>query len=375
MSAADTREEADLALELSRSGLFDRDFYARRNSDVTAAGLDPLEHFVRWGWQEGRWPNRYFDPAWYRLANADLAAAGIDPLLHYLRHGQAEERPPHPAFDPAWYRAAYAVPPEIGVLTHFLAHRTRQPASPGAALWAVPLIPPWRDALASRRDPVEHYLDDREARGLEPFPDPDIVAASGLVEDNYYLINAADVHEAKVDPVDHYCRYGWREHRKPNLYFDPVWYEQTNPEVTRIGINPLLHYIVLGEAADRRPVPFFDPGWYRAQYAVPDGQVALAHFLAHRRSQTVSPTPLFDVAWYVSRFGAALGPSRDPFAHYLQAGMTQNIDPSPGFNAALYRRTHMGRPSRGFARLLRPEQHNPLVHYLRAQYGAAKPAG
>ena len=27
--------------------------------------LDPLLHFYRFGWREGRKPNRYFDPAWY----------------------------------------------------------------------------------------------------------------------------------------------------------------------------------------------------------------------------------------------------------------------------------------------------------------------
>jgi hypothetical protein len=369
MPGGDTHARTDAALELSRSRVFDRAWYEQRNPDVAAAGLDPLEHFVTYGWNEGRCPNRYFDPVWYRYANADVAEAGIDPLLHYLRDGAAQQRPPHALFDPVWYRAAYDVPDDAGVLGHFVQHRRSTPCSPGPALFAVPFMAPYRTDLKAGFDPIEHYLDDIEAAALEAFPDPAVIAATGLVEDNYYLINAADVHEANADPVNHYCRYGWRERRKPNMYFDPVWYEQTNPAVTRFRINPLLHYALIGEAAGRRPVPFFDPAWYRTEYDVPPDQPALTHYLANRRKQTVSPTPMFDIHWYLRRFGADLGPRRDPFAHYLQVGMTQDIDPCRSFNAARYRQTHIGRPSRAFARMLRPEQHNPLVHFLRAEYG------
>ena len=56
-------------------------------------------------------------------------------------------------------------------------------------------------------------------------------AASGLIDPNYYLINGTDVHEAQLDPAEHFCRYGWRESRKPNIYFDTRWYLQTNPQV------------------------------------------------------------------------------------------------------------------------------------------------
>ncbi|MFO1026244.1 MAG: hypothetical protein U1E70_13745 [Acetobacteraceae bacterium] len=364
----------DLAGLLSRTGVFDAKWYATQNPDVVAAGMDPLDHFIHYGSAEGRAPNRYFDAAWYRDSWADVASSGFAPLLHYLRHGEAEGRRPHPHFDPAWYRAAYGVAPAASALGHFIGHRTRRALSPTPDLFAVPFITPYCGTLAAGGDPIAQYLDDVTGQGSEAFPDPGLIAASGLLDENYYLINGSDVHAADIDPVSHYCRYGWRERRRPNIYFDPVWYAQTNPEVARLQVNPLLHYLVVGEAANRRPVPYFDPGWYRREYDVPADQPVLAHFLRHRRSQNVSPTPLFDIRWYVSRFAAELGSNRDPFAHYLQAGMTRDIDPNPGFDAAHYRRTHIGRPSRGFASLLRPDEHNPLVHYLRAQYAAAVPS-
>jgi hypothetical protein len=193
------------------------------------------------------------------------------------------------------------------------------------------------------------------------------------VDENFYLIHGADVHQANLDPSDHYCRYGWQENRRPNIYFDPEWYLLTNPDAACLGINPLLHYILIGEPGNRRPVPYFDPDWYCNEYTVPADRMALAHYLANRRKQTYSPTPLFDVRRYVAHAGNALGPNRDPFAHYLLAGMTQDIDPSGAFDAVVYRRAHLGRPSRDFAKMMRPETDNPLVHHLRAAYGLAAP--
>lgn len=83
--------------------LFDADWYLRTNDDVRRIGLDPLEHYIEYGAQEGRPPCRYFDAAWYLRQYPDLAGAGIIPFLHYIRHGGPELRNPHPRFDAAYY--------------------------------------------------------------------------------------------------------------------------------------------------------------------------------------------------------------------------------------------------------------------------------
>lgn len=362
-------DSAEMA-ELAASGLVDLAWYRASYPDVVGAGLDPLAHFLRYGWREGRWPNRYFDTPWYVAENPDVAEAGLNPLLHYLRHGDLEGRRPHPLVDPVWYRHAYEMAVGTLALPHFLTMRQSGRVAPSAELWAVLHLPGYAD-MAPGADPFARYLDDMAAQGLDAFPDLAIVAASDLVDPNFYLINASDVHAADIDPATHYCRFGWREERKPNLYFDVGWYVRTNPDLARLRVNPLVHYVLVGEPADRRPVPYLEPGWYRATYDVPAGQTALAHYLAHRRSQRFSPNHLFDVAWYVAAHKEEMGPNRDPFAHYLQVGTFQDVDPSSAFDAAAYRRTHLGRPSRAFRRLMTPERDNPLVHRLRADYGRA----
>ena len=353
---------------LEASGLFDAAWYLLQYDDVGSAELEPLVHYYRFGWREGRKPNRYFDSTWYLEQYADVRESGMNPLLHYLRHGDHEGRRPAWYFDSGWYRKAYGLAPEAIALAHFLTQRTSGQFAPMPELYSVLHIPPYRDLPAAAEDPFARYLDDMLRDGRDPFPDLQFVTDAELIDPNYYLINGSDVHEAALDPAVHFCRYGWREGRKPNIYFDMNWYRHTNPALARLNINPLVHYILEGEAAGRRPVPYFDPLWYRETYRIDPQQNALAHYLKHRRSQAFSPTPLFDVAWYVGQHTDELGRNRDPFAHYLQAGTFRDIDPSPAFSAIEYRKRHLGRPSRQFRQLMHPDRDNPLVHHLRAEY-------
>ena len=46
---------------IKKSGLFDKDYYLETNEDVRLAGIDPIKHYIQYGWKEGRNPSRYFD--------------------------------------------------------------------------------------------------------------------------------------------------------------------------------------------------------------------------------------------------------------------------------------------------------------------------
>jgi hypothetical protein len=76
---------------------FDEVFYRARNPDIRASAIDPLDHYLDYGWREGRDPNADFSTAFYLSANPDVAAAGLNPFYHYLVAGRAEGRTPaHP---------------------------------------------------------------------------------------------------------------------------------------------------------------------------------------------------------------------------------------------------------------------------------------
>lgn len=90
--------------EVQRSGLFDADWYLQQYPDVSAAGVDPLQHYMVHGWREARNPNSLFDSEWYLETYPDVRAAEINPLLHYIRHGAIERRDTSHKFRPSIFQ-------------------------------------------------------------------------------------------------------------------------------------------------------------------------------------------------------------------------------------------------------------------------------
>jgi hypothetical protein len=80
------------AAVLLKSGLFDPDYYLRRNADVAAAGADPVVHYLQWGAAELRDPSPYFSTRWYLRRYPDVVESGVNPLYHFIRFGYAEGR-------------------------------------------------------------------------------------------------------------------------------------------------------------------------------------------------------------------------------------------------------------------------------------------
>jgi GT2 family glycosyltransferase len=79
-------------LIINNSGLFDAAFYYSNYPDVRQADMDPLWHYIKWGWKEGRDPSIDFSTFSYLEENQDVKEMGINPLLHFIRHGKIEGR-------------------------------------------------------------------------------------------------------------------------------------------------------------------------------------------------------------------------------------------------------------------------------------------
>ena len=77
---------------LKRSGLFDARYYLKTYADVRRADINPLMHFIKKGWKEGRNPSRTFITNVYHELNQDVAYSGINPLFHFDRSGKNEDR-------------------------------------------------------------------------------------------------------------------------------------------------------------------------------------------------------------------------------------------------------------------------------------------
>ncbi|MEA2840914.1 MAG: hypothetical protein QOF41_2244 [Methylobacteriaceae bacterium] len=78
---------------------FDPAFYRSEYLDVATSGIEPQEHYDRFGQAEGRYPNELaavgFDLDYYLRENPDVAQSNIDPGQHYLAFGRKQGRHPN----------------------------------------------------------------------------------------------------------------------------------------------------------------------------------------------------------------------------------------------------------------------------------------
>lgn len=79
---------------LKGSDMFDGGYYLLKNPDVAKSGMDPLLHYIRFGWKEKRNPGTQFDVAYYLEKYPDVRASGKNPLVHYIKYGKNEGRKP-----------------------------------------------------------------------------------------------------------------------------------------------------------------------------------------------------------------------------------------------------------------------------------------
>lgn len=126
-AAAQHRRARDI---VGQSGMFDADWYSTHYPDVVAAGLDPLDHFIRSGGGERRHPSAHFNTKWYLDQYPDVREAGLNPLLHYLEHGREEGRLVRPVGKSAPDRTLLSAPAPAGVVVKTELVRPKAAAAP-----------------------------------------------------------------------------------------------------------------------------------------------------------------------------------------------------------------------------------------------------
>jgi len=80
---------------IKKSGLFDEQYYLKSYKDVRKADIDPIKHYIKNGWREGRNPSERFDTNFYLDSYPDVRDAGINPLVHFIQYGSKEGRSTH----------------------------------------------------------------------------------------------------------------------------------------------------------------------------------------------------------------------------------------------------------------------------------------
>jgi len=240
---------------VAATGLFDPEFYLSRYPDVTAAPIDPLDHYVLFGRAEKRDPHPLFQSRFYLDRYPDVAAANVDPLLHYVEFGAGERRSPNPFFDSNYYLERYP------------------------------------DVAAAGMNPLHHYCVAGWRENRNPHP---------LFDGAYYLRRYPEVAKAKLNPLLHYLRWGILERRNPNPWFDVGWYLGRYPDVGAAGTDALEHYICRGAAEGRDAGPMFSTTYYLEEHPwlIAEGVNPLIHWVTELASGRATerywnrPTPL-----------------------------------------------------------------------------------
>ncbi len=79
-------------LIIKKSKLFDTRYYLRQNEDIRTADINPLLHFINWGWKEGRNPSESFNTKLYLSEHPELKNSKRNPLIHYIRTTHKKNR-------------------------------------------------------------------------------------------------------------------------------------------------------------------------------------------------------------------------------------------------------------------------------------------
>lgn len=332
---------------------FDAAYYLAQNPDVAAAGADPLQHYLNYGWHEHRNPNAYFNTDYYLNQNPDIAAAGMNPLQHFEDFGWREGRDPGPGFSVSGYLAANPDVRAAGIdpLQHFLVNgraegRSAVAAVPHATGPQDPLVDrTWYlaqhpDVAASGEDASANYHRIGWTLGYNP---------DQLFDTTYYLKANPDIAAAGIDPLAHFEARGYREGREPSLAFSDSRYLASNPDVAAAKLNPLLHYMSYGRFEGRMtfingpqgsgaPDPLVDRASYFAQFAtiVPPSADAAASYDQAGWRRGLNPDAYFDTNYYLSHNADIRAAGINPLMHYEAYGWKEGRDPSAAFSTNKY---------------------------------------
>ena len=332
---------------------FDAAYYLANNPDVAASGMNPLQHYLQYGWKEHRDPSAHFSTSWYLAKNPDVAAAGLDPLVHYETYGWREGRDPGPNFSLSKYLAAYPDAKAAGIdpLLQFMTVGRAE----GHSAFPVASVPPdpmidrawylaqYPDVAAAGGDPQTDYETNGWKLGRNP---------NALFDTNYYLAQNPDVKAAGLDPLLHFEQYGRQEGREPSLMFSDAKYLAANPDVRAAGLNPLLHYLSYGQTEGRVAFlaggsaaadPLVVAAYYDKQLGatlIPAGvagqQQAAASYDATGWQKGLNPDLYFDTNYYLAHNADVRAANIDPLKQYETVGWKNGSDPSAAFSTAKY---------------------------------------
>ena len=126
MTAEKLQDKRQVKALLAATSLFDAQYY-RAVYDIPH-DIDPLEHYLTKGTEQGYNPNPLFDTRYYCQQHSDIEQLGINPLAHYYAFGYVQQCNPHPLFSHERYLAENpdVAAIDLCLLDHYLSIGAKQ---------------------------------------------------------------------------------------------------------------------------------------------------------------------------------------------------------------------------------------------------------
>ena len=343
-------DEYRIAL-VGSSAYFDRAWYRRVYPDVVTAGIDPVEHYVFHGWKEGRNPSSHFDTWYYLDQNPWLRDADLCPLVHFLESGIVEGMEPRcpasavpaedyrlfaesPFFDAAYYSSQIPGGACVGdPVVHYCTYGWRHGLGPSTRFNDAAYCHCNSDLRPGRLNLLLHYLRHgrNEGRCIFPFG-YELIRDSGYFDTDRYCREHMD-ELGGMDPLLHYCIYGWRRGYAPSGKFSESKYAAFYMDLRGVGHPLLCHYLKWGRVEGRHPFPESDcvrwhwpDGFDRDGFMRRRGKMLVA---THQLDFTGVPVLSRKIAELFAGEAALVSPSDGPLVEScLKAGVPVVVDSS-----------------------------------------------
>lgn len=265
---------------------FDQEMYLSNDDSLSRCNVDPVLHYLSFGWVEGRNPSKLFSTDYYLSQNKDVRDSGINPFEHYLRWGRNEGRKGSAEeklkryskwVDNSKAREIYELQFDVDYYSE------QKPAIEGTDIcpylhyksfgWKEGLNPSREFSTDfykknqqginfNQRDPFSDYLHDGVLLGAIPRPVHPVLIATDqearllmqkklvgdLFDAEFYLNCSPDLQMSGVDPFEHYLLHGYSESRDPAPWFSVSYYKGAYPRSSLYNIDPLTHYVIWGRS-------------------------------------------------------------------------------------------------------------------------------
>ena len=209
---------------------FDGDAYLLAYPDVAEAGIDPIAHYLEFGWREGRVAASWFDPKAYAKSVGNLDPCKENVFAHLLLSAQECDQDAQTLYlrITSGSEAFSFKRGKSGLLEGSGKGEVTEQEGPSRIGRLIT-----KGAIADETIFIHLNPPSRDEKKL----------VESHFDAAYYCSTYPEIVHSGVDPLIHFMTIGWVEGRDPSPDFSTSYYLLQNEDIRKAGLNPYVHYL------------------------------------------------------------------------------------------------------------------------------------